>query len=84
VSLEKKDTKVYLDPPEHQVLAALADSRGLTNSQLASEVVREFVMRSAHDASVIAGVAQRAGILRAGAGAAQESSGFARNGAGND
>jgi hypothetical protein len=87
VSLEKKDTKIYLDPAEHQVLAALADARGVTNQQLASEVVREFVQRQAHDASVIAQVAERAGILRDGKGAGRESSGFVRAspvGGGND
>lgn len=65
MSLKKPDTKIYLSPEEHAVLGAIADARGQLNSQLASSIVREWVISQAHAASVIAQVSERSGILRA-------------------
>ena len=75
MSIEKKDTKIYLDPALHQVFAEIAEARGLTHSQLASQVVARFIFDQAHAATVIADAARRAGIDRIAAGTARESSG---------
>ena len=75
MALEKKDTKIYLDPCIHAVFAEIAQARGQTLSQLASQVVQRYVVDQAHAAPVIAEAAKRAGIDRIGAGAGWESAG---------
>ncbi|MCE2660755.1 MAG: hypothetical protein LW854_21330 [Rubrivivax sp.] len=77
MALEKKDTKIYLDPSVHAVFAEIAQARGLTLSQLASSVVQRYVVDQAHAATVIADAAKRAGIDRVAAGTAWESAGMA-------
>lgn len=80
MALDKKDTKIYLDPAVHAVFAEIAQSRGLTLSQLASSVVQRYVVDQAHAATVIAEAARRAGIDRIAAGAAWECAGSAGSG----
>lgn len=75
MALEKKDTKIYLDAAVHAVFAEIAQSRGLTLSQLASQVVQRYVVDQAHSATVIADAAKRAGIDRIPLGTAWESAG---------
>jgi hypothetical protein len=75
MALEKKDTKIYLDACVHSVFAEIAQARGLTLSQLASQVVQRYVVDQAHAATVIAEAAKRAGIDRVPTGTGWENTG---------
>lgn len=80
MALEKKDTKIYLDPALHAVFAEIAQAKGLTLAQLGSQVVTRYVVDQAHAATVIAEAAKRAGIDRIATGNAWECSGSAGSG----
>lgn len=79
MSLEKKDTKIYLKPEVHRLFSALADSKGMTNAQLGSLIVTRAVLEEAHAATVIAEIAKEVGIDRIRAGMVRESAGLEGN-----
>jgi len=76
MSLDRKDLRLRLHPDVHAGLDVLADVEGKQLSDLAEEIIAEWVRRRIHAATVVADRAARLGI----AGNPRESSGFSGSG----
>ena len=61
MSLERKDVRCKLDPEIHGAYSAIADLEGGI-AELTEKLIVEYVTRRIHDAKVIMGAVERAGI----------------------
>lgn len=60
--LERKDIRAKLDAEWHQVLSGIADADGRDLGEWVESLVVRELKRRVHEATVIAGIAARAGI----------------------
>ena len=72
MSLERKDLRLKLDADTHAGLDVLADVDGKQLSDLAEEIIGEYVRRRIHAATLVAARAARLGL----SGNRRESSGI--------
>lgn len=66
MSLDRKDVRLKLDPDVHAALDACADVDRLQISELAEQVLEEYVRRRVHEANVLAARTARLGIAGTG------------------
>ena len=62
MALERKDLRLKLDCEIHSALNVLSDVDGVLLSELAEQVITEYVRRRIHDATVVAEKTARLGI----------------------
>jgi hypothetical protein len=62
MSLERKDLRLKLDADTHAGLDVLADVDGKQLSDLAEEIIGDYVRRRIHAATVVAARASRLGL----------------------
>lgn len=63
MGVPRPDVKFHLDPPDKAALKIFADHRGLTQGELAEQIVKGWLESHVHDASVLAAELTVAGVI---------------------
>lgn len=63
MALERKDFRGKLDPAWHEFMRAIADAEGVTDAEWIERLVMRELRQKAHDVSLLAEAARRAGLL---------------------